>query len=269
TELGNAMVMRRRSHFFSALLAVTTLGCALGCAKKVDPDAEPSGATPLPLETWKADSLDCSDGDCADWYRFEAPDPGHVSVEVVAVGKNGKPIPPYSVVITDGAAAKLGEAKSGTAPITGLEARVDKPGIYFLEIAEPPDAGLLGYELRVNFQADAPPPPPPPPPKKKKHRAAKPAQAPAPPRAEKLTGTVISTEGAAGKIETVLIDLGTPRGVKPGMHGRLMDRGRPIANIEIVEVYRGGSRARLDGYLSGSIGPATVVEIDVPTGSGP
>jgi len=263
------MLMRRRIYFSSALLSATLLACALACAKKVDPDAEPSGANPLPLETWKADSLDCSDGDCADWYRFEAPDPGHVSVEVVAVSKDGKPIPPYSVVVTDGAAVKLGEAKSGAAPITGLEARVDKPGIYFLEIAEPSDAGLLSYELRVNFQAEAPPPPPPPPPKKKEHRAATKPEAPAPSRAEKLTGTVISTEGAAGKVEAVLIDLGTPRGMKPGMRGRLVDHGHPIANIEIVEVYRAGSRARIDGYLSGSIGPSTTVEIDVPTGSGP
>ncbi|HTF36461.1 MAG TPA: hypothetical protein VK714_22485 [Myxococcota bacterium] len=265
------MGMRCHLHFLSALLAAAALGATLGsCAKKVDPDAEPSGANPLPLETWKADSLNCGDGDCADWYRFEAPDPGRVSVEVVAVSKDGKPIPPYSIQITDGAAAKLGEAKSGAAPITGLEARVDKPGVYFLEIAEPPDAGALGYELRVNFQAEAPPPPPPPPPKKKEHRAgARPAEAPAPPRTQKLSGTVISTEGAAGKVEAVLIDLGTPRGLKPGMRGRLVDHGRPIAEIEVVEVYRGGSRARIDGYLSGSIGPSTVVEIDLPTGSSP
>ena len=162
------MGMRCHLHFLSALLAAAALGATLGsCAKKVDPDAEPSGANPLPLETWKADSLNCGDGDCADWYRFEAPDPGRVSVEVVAVSKDGKPIPPYSIQITDGAAAKLGEAKSGAAPITGLEARVDKPGVYFLEIAEPPDAGALGYELRVNFQAEAPPPPPPPPRRKR------------------------------------------------------------------------------------------------------
>ncbi len=262
------MGMRYCVRALLAFLTAAALGVALGCAKKVDPDAEPSGANPLPLETWKADGLNCNDGDCADWYRFEAPDPGRVSVEVVAVSKEGKPIPPYSIAITDGAATKFGEAKSGAAPITGLEARVDKPGIYFLEIAEPPDAGALGYELRVNFQADAPPPPPPPP-KKKEHRAAaKPAEPVATPRAQKLLGTVIETEGATGKVEAVLIDLGTPRGVKPGMRGRLVDHGRPIASIEIIEVYRGGSRARIDGYLSGSIGPATAVEIEVPTGTG-
>ncbi|HBZ71695.1 MAG TPA: hypothetical protein DEP35_19005 [Deltaproteobacteria bacterium] len=263
------MAMRFRARDLLAFLAAAALGAALGCAKKVDPDAEPSGATPLPLETWKADSLNCKDGDCADWYRFEAPDPGRVSVEVVAVSKDAKPTPPYSVVITDGGATKFGEAKSGAAPITGLEARVDKPGVYFLEIAEPPDTGALGYELRVNFQADAPPPLPPPPPKKKEHRAAaKPAEPAAAPRAQKLTGTVIETEGATGKVEAVLIDLGTPRGVKPGMRGRLVDHGRQIASIEIIEVYRSGSRARIDGYLSGSIGPATAVEIEVPTGTG-
>lgn len=262
--------MRARQRSLSALLAAAALACLLGCAKKVDRDAEPSGATPLPLATWKADSLDCRGGDCADWYRFETPDPGHVSVEVVSVGKEGKPIPSYSVVVSDGAAVKLGEAQGGTAPITGLEARVEKPGVYFLGISEPPDAGALGYEVRVSFQAEAPsPPPPPPPPKKREHRAARPAATPPPPRAEKVTGSVISTEGAAGKVEAVVIDLGTPRGVKPGMRGRLMDHGHPIANIEIVEVYRGGSRARIDGYLSSSIGPSTAVEIDLPTAGGP
>ena len=53
------------------------------------------------------------------------------------------------------------------------------------------------------------------------------------------------------------------------MRGRLVDHGRPIATIEIVEVYRGGSRARIDGDLSSSIGPSTAVEIDLPTAGGP
>jgi hypothetical protein len=264
------MARRRPIQLFFALFSAAAIGSALGCAKKVDPDAQPSGANPLPLETWKADSLNCGDGDCADWYRFETPDPGQVSVEVVSVSKEGKPIPPYSLVLTDGAAAKLGEAHSGAAPITSLEARLEKPGVYFLEIAEPPDAALLGYELRVNFQAAAPPPPPPPPPPKKKTPRATARPTPAAPlHAEKITGSVISTEGEAGKVEAVLIDLGTPRGMKPGLRGRLVDHGHPIANIEIVEVYRGGSRARIDGYLSGSIGPSTSVEIDLPTGTSP
>src|SRR6516162_10049283 len=90
-----------RANPLLALAFAATLAVATGCAKKVDPDAEPAGATTLALETWKTDSLDCGGGDCADWYRFEASDPGHASVEVVTVAKEGHSLPPYALTLTN------------------------------------------------------------------------------------------------------------------------------------------------------------------------
>jgi hypothetical protein len=255
-----------------AVAAAATLTLTSGCAKKVDPDGEPAGARPLALETWKADSLDCKGGDCADWYRFEATDPGHVTVEVVAVAKD-HPVPAHALVLADGTGTRLGEAKSGAGPIMGLEAHVEKPGSYLLEISEGEDAGPFEYQLRVNFQVDAPPPPPPQPQPLSKQRQGRTVSKrtepppPPPPPLEKLTGTVLKIEGSADKVEAVVISLGTPRGMKPGMRGRVLEHGRTIANIEIVEVYRDGSRARVDGYVSGSISPAATVEIDAPKGN--
>ncbi len=262
--------MSRISRSLKALALAASLTLPLACAKPPDLDGEPGGATQIPLETWKSDGLFCDDGDCIDFFKFEAPDPGKVSIEIVSTSRDEEPVPPYTVFLTDGEGTKLGDARSGKGPLTGLQAHADRPGMYFVAIEAASGSVAFGYEVRVNFTAD--PPPPPPPPVKRKPTPRKPAPAatqPAPaPRVEKLTGTVIEVEDATGgKVGAVIIDLGAQRGVQTGMRGRLLDRGRPIASIEIIEVYRTGSRARVDGYVSGSIGASTVVEVEVPTGS--
>jgi hypothetical protein len=245
-----------------------------GCAKPPDNDGAPEGAVQIPLETWKSEGLFCEESDCIDFYKFEAPDPGRVSVEVVSASREEEPVPPYTIFLTDGEGVKLGDGKSGKGPLAGLQAHADRPGMYFVAIEAVPDSVAFGYDLRVSFTPDPPPPPPPRKPKETKHRppsapssTTSPPPPPPPPRIEKLTGVVIEVEGASGqKVDAVLIDLGAQRGVQQGMRGRLLERGRPIANIEVIEVYRTGSRARVDGYVSGAIGASTVVEVEVPTG---
>ncbi len=61
-----------------------------------------------------------------------------------------------------------------------------------------------------------------------------------------------------------MIDRGRADGLGPGMRGRLIDDGRPIATVEIVDSYEEGSRARIEGALLAPIRPDTRAEIDVP-----
>ena len=65
---------------------VTALGVAvcLACAKAPppDPDGVSAGAVELPLATKHDDSLGCAQGDCADWYRVEAPANGELEAKL-------------------------------------------------------------------------------------------------------------------------------------------------------------------------------------------
>jgi hypothetical protein len=59
---------------------------------------------------------------------------------------------------------------------------------------------------------------------------------------------------------------GTQMGFRPGLRGRLVDGGRTLGTFEIIEVYSGGSRVKIEGRLSGPLSGRTAVQVDVPTG---
>ena len=77
---------------------------------------------------------------------------------------------------------------------------------------------------------------------------------------------VLEVEAASGRPRFVIIDGGIKNGLQRGFRGRLVERGRSIAEIEIVEVYDEGSRARIATELADRITPQTAAEIDVPVG---
>ena len=78
--------------------------------------------------------------------------------------------------------------------------------------------------------------------------------------------TLHEVEGPAGAPTGVLIDAGRSAGVRTGLQGRIVESGRTLAPIELIEVYYGGSRARLLAPPTGRITPASEVQIDVPVG---
>jgi hypothetical protein len=106
----------------------------------------------------------------------------------------------------------------------------------------------VGYSLRGAFKpAPAPPPPPPPAPRFETRRAA-----------------VLEVEGERTQQQSVLLDVGEAAQLRPGMRGVLLDAGKKLGQVVIVNVYPDGSRARVDGALAGPITPRTVAEIQVP-----
>lgn len=96
------------------------------------------------------------------------------------------------------------------------------------------------------------------------------AEQPAPPleeskpRFETTSWMVLEVETEGGQPRFVIIDGGNKNGLQRGFRGRLIERGRSIAEIEIVEVYDDGSRARIATELADRITPRTTAEIDVP-----
>src|SRR5262249_55801205 len=106
----------------------------------------------------------------------------------------------------------------------------------------------VGYALLGRFKP-APPPPPPPPPA---------------PRFETKRAAVLEVEDARSAQPSVLLDAGEGAGLRPGLRGVLVDGGKKLAEVVIVNVYPDGSRARVEGVLSGSIPPRPVAQIQVP-----
>ena len=98
------------------------------------------------------------------------------------------------------------------------------------------------------------------------------AERPTPPleesksRFEITSWMVLEVETEGGQPRFVIIDGGNKNGLQRGFRGRLIERGRSIAEIEIVEVYDEGSRARIATELVDRITPQTAAEVAVPVG---
>jgi hypothetical protein len=223
-----------------------------------DPDGEPGTATLLTLGSTQRDQLDCRGGwshrvlfwkksDCADWYRIRLDARGHLSLEIAAPEADAAAAP-YTLTLNSGRNQRLGQADD-TGPGRKRMRRKVAAGHYLVVVAAPEKSRHLRYELLARFEPEPPRPPP-------------------KPRFEQLTSEVLEVEGRAGDPRSVLIDRGEKDGIRPGLRGRLMQDGEEIATVEIVDAYRDGSRARIDGTLRAPITPDAQVEIDIPLDDG-
>jgi hypothetical protein len=244
----------RRALFAVSWIPVLALSCST-CHPPPDPDGVATGSQPLELGSWKRDALDCAEGDCADWYRFETSEPGTLRVAAVRV-EDGRELPEFSLALADGDGRVLEEGKSGGQTRVRFahpkaKGQFAPPGRFTLAVQTPPeDEGALGYELRVTFTAKPVPKP------------AAPREAP--PRFRNVDAKLLEVETRSDGGEAVLLDQGSRSGLAPGQRGRLLVGGKKLADIEILDVYPDGSRALIRGSLGAAITPNTVAEIDVP-----
>jgi len=243
----------RRAWFALVSIPILALSCST-CHPPPDPDGLPSGAQPLELDHWQRDALDCGEGDCTDWYRFETPEDGVLRITAVRVD-DGRKVPEFSLVLADAEGRALAQATSGGQ----TRVRISHPkkkgeyapaGAFTLAVQTPPEGkGALGYELRVAFTPKPRPPPVAP-------RAE--------PRFRTVKAVLLEVEPRADGGQAVLIDQGTRSGIAPGQRGRLLVGGRKLGEIEILDVYPDGSRALVRGSLGAALTPDTVAEVDVP-----
>lgn len=91
-----------------------------------------------------------------------------------------------------------------------------------------------------------------------------------PPEAEPETepvwvvAEVLDVEETSGEPSAVMIEAGEPEGMRAGMQGELFEGEAVIGEIEIVEVYPTGSRARIVGPLSAPVSFDTFSRIRIP-----
>jgi hypothetical protein len=226
---------------------LTLLALALAaCRPPPDPDALPAAAIPLAFGRTHVDALDCKRNDCTDWFRVRVSGKGELDVELRAADT----APEGASVVTTlldptGRQVARETAKASTtggaalALVTPVE-----PGTYLFSIAAPGTRRRIDYRVSAAFRA-APPP----------------RREPRRPNATKTLSTaVLEVEGK----RSVLLEAGARSGIRSGQNGKLIDDGRVIGEIIVIEVYNDGSRARIEGGLSGSITPRTRAEIQIP-----
>ncbi len=222
-----------------------------GCAKPPDLDAEPGGAQVLALGEPHDDTLDCRHGDCVDWYRIEVPGRGRLVVEVSALASEAPP-PGFSAMLADDRGTALDHAESAGQVSVRLEAQAPDRAAYLVEVERREPRPPLGYRIEARYEPPPPPRAPAPPPK---------------PEFEKVRSAVLQVERQDGRVTAVLLESGSGQGMRPGLRGSLVQGGRVIAQIEVIDVFPEGSRARVDGALAAPITASTMAEIDVPLGA--
>jgi hypothetical protein len=239
-----------------ALVAVGILvgaALALGCpSPPPDLDGEPDGARALPLGRSWDDVLNCGrPQDCADWYRLRVPGPGTLTVQVrSSAGSRPSERPGDFGVRLQGEQGVVERGSSDGSREVELVSDV-VGSVYHVEVRVLDSRSELAYEIETSFVA-APPPPPPPP----------------APRFETLQSAVLEVEGRGERPETVLLEKGSDDGVRPGLHGRLVDGELELGEIVVEQVYPEGSRARIVGVLAREVGPDTMAELIVPLDPG-
>lgn len=244
------------ASFLAALLA---LGA---CAKRPpDADAIPSGANALALATPRSDVLDCREDDCADWYRTEVPARGRLTIELSAAPPEDGADVRIALSLTDAQGATLARDQTIGRTAISVSAEVS-PATYLIAVASGHPEARFDYTVTARL-VEPPPPPPPPPAVKKPVRRAPAVVKPPPPRFETRRAEVLELEESGPHGRAVLLDAGSTQGLSVGLRGRLLDGGRTIATLTIVEVYPEGSLARVDGGPD-TIAVSSAAEIDIP-----
>ncbi len=235
---------------FVLAVAAGLAGCAIFAS---DTHETREKAQTLVPGQWHRDYLHCAAKECSDWYMVNVDRPGELRVDVYSPAVPGHP--DYRMRLEDIDRNTLAEVEA-TGQSPRKIRRTVKPGLYMLHIrAAEVDGQRLEYEVLAEVRDPAPA-------KKRRKTARRP-----PPKAPEpvwLDAEVLEVERDGGEPRYVLIDAGTPKGVRAGLSGRLVEGGRPIGEFEVIEVYRAGSRARLTGPLEGSITIDTKAQIALP-----
>jgi len=215
---------------------------------------------------WHPGRIDCAQRSCVNRFDVEVPSRGTLRVDIYA--HRGDGVPDFGIELLD----ENGDVAAQPRNPKGSPRRIERqlpPGSYVVRVFAVNDAdGRLDYELTSRFSpgdaraSSTPPPPPPrdPDPKEPEKSVKTPTSTPISSR--DLTRTEILDIETQGDTPThVLIDAGRPSGVTVGTRGQLREGDEIVAEIEIIEVYDEGSRARIIGAPRGEVTIFTTAEI--------
>ncbi|MBW2271396.1 MAG: hypothetical protein JRH16_22820 [Deltaproteobacteria bacterium] len=280
-RVGLGLALRRASPAVALALlgALVGLGCKSPGVSAAE--AEAAGAVAVSIGEWQKDHLHCASERCDNFYWIDVTRSGDLRVEVYAPWGAG--LPDFGVVLLDQMGKPIAAPKEPNERPARLSSRVS-PGRYTIRVhAMGSNDSRIGYELIANFEAAKPAgrsaakssaetkkAPSKPAERSQTTRKAK-ASAPTPVATPVVSGSarrklvataeVLDVEQEGGEPVYVLLDAGEPQKVRVGMHGRLHEGEATIGEIEIIEVYRDGSRAKLLGALGGEITIDTAAEI--------
>lgn len=225
----------------AAALCTSGPGCASSDARLRE------GAPDLVEGRWQEEALHCSRGRCVQMFRIVVEKPTTLVVEADAPAD--PLLPDFFLVLEDPQGNPIGDDRAAQKRPRRIVRSLD-PGLYFVRVGGQDEKGeLLSYKLRVRPRTVAtgkPTQPTSPSPPRR-------APSPPPPAPVYIESELLEVERDGGEPVAILIQAGTSEGLVPGQSGELVEGGRVIGRIEVVDVYAAGSRVRIIGGLRAPI----------------
>jgi hypothetical protein len=231
------------------MFCVALVALLIGCA--TTEEQKRLAAPVLEGGVWTEAALHCRKNDCQNLYQVVMTRSGSVKVTVNAPADPA--LPDFTLELQDRDGHVIAEdrklMKRPREVIRGLT-----PGLYVVAIkGRDTRDDRLSYKVRYDLVKKGT--------KKAKRRSkakAKPkrtvAKPPPPPAPRNWIGSeVLEVERQGGEPVAVLLEAGTSQGMKPGLRGELVEGDKTIAQLEVVDVYAEGSRARIIGALTAPI----------------
>jgi hypothetical protein len=203
----------------------------------------------LSLDRWEQGTLHCGRGECDEWYRLNLSQQRRIVFE--ADGPVDANLPDFAIALLDSAADELAVDRVAHRRPRRIEQTLEA-GLYYIHVSALDESDIqLSYKLRAKkYRA----------PKRVKKKSSKPK----PPPMIAVSAEVLEVERSDGEPAAVLLDVGSERGTAVGQRGELVDGDRVIGQLEIVDVYAEGSRAKIVGGLTAPISLNTSARIQQP-----
>ncbi len=249
--------MRSEQKLIVGVALILVTGGAT-CPKAVpDIDGARGQAIERALGQTHVNTLQCHAGDCQDWHRIRLPEPGVLFLNSRIV-RSRDSHSHYALLLEDGFGDPLQNLRnvgtSGQKLVRALDA-----GVYLIGVEAPPGSAELVYEIRTRFEPD---------------RLVSPPQGdfapevlpdePPQPSFERVDAEVLEVEGRMAAPTGVLLDLGRNRGIVSGLLGELLEGDAMVGEIEVIDIYDEGSRARVFLPLTRPITPAVRAVLLLP-----
>jgi hypothetical protein len=231
-----------------AVAAVLLLGSGCGWWGNRKQEKARAAAPLLSLDRWEQGVLHCGRGKCSAWYKLNLSQATRVVFEAEAPADAN--LPDFGLSLHDVAVDELAVDRAAHRRPRRIDKKLDA-GLYFLHVFALDESDIqLAYKLQV-----------------KKYRAprrAKKRAAPKPPPLVPVSAEVLEVERNGGEPAAVLLGAGTQQGIAAGQRGELVDGEQVIGQLEVVDVYEDGCRAKIVGGLTAPISLDTGARIMKP-----
>lgn len=237
------------------LLCVLLLALALGaegCANRREAKAR-EAAPELRVGEGIEDTLHCDRNHCSNWYKLVVRKP--MKVAITADAPADPALPDFGMALLNRDLLMLEEDRVPQRRPRKIAYKL-QPGLYHLHVwGLGKDDDRLSYKLKAKREVSRASRKPRRPATRKPRTASqpKPSAPPPPPPVFIAESEVLEVERSGGEPVAVLLEAGTSQGMEPGLVGELVDGGRVIGKLEVVDVYAEGSRARIVGGLAAPI----------------